>query len=90
MKKVFLLLTAVLLICGLCLQVAAAEPGISSVGSSQDMLPALYCILAVGLILLMITAFRPLDRWAAVMQIPYLLWVTFAAYLTFGVWRLNG
>lgn len=43
-----------------------------------------------GLILLMITAFRPLDRWAAVMQIPYLLWVTFAAYLTFGVWRLNG
>ena len=43
-----------------------------------------------GLILLMMTAFRPLDRWAAVMQIPYLLWVTFAAYLTFGVWRLNG
>ena len=43
-----------------------------------------------GLILLMITAFRPLDRWAAVMQIPYLFWVTFAAYLTFGVWRLNG
>ena len=43
-----------------------------------------------GLILLMMTAFLPLDKWAAAMQIPYLLWVTFAAYLTFGVWRLNG
>ena len=43
-----------------------------------------------GMILLMMTAFLPLDRWAAAMQIPYLLWVTFAAYLTFGVWRLNG
>ena len=43
-----------------------------------------------GLILLMITAFYPLDRWAARIQIPYLLWATFAAYLTFGVWRLNG
>ena len=43
-----------------------------------------------GLILLMMTAFLPLDKWAAAIQIPYLLWVTFAAYLTFGVWRLNG
>lgn len=43
-----------------------------------------------GLILLMMTTFYPLDRWAAWMNLPYLLWVTFAAYLTFGVWRLNG
>ena len=43
-----------------------------------------------GMILLMMTAFYPLDRWATLMQIPYLLWVTYAAYLTFGVWRLNG
>ena len=43
-----------------------------------------------GLILLMMTAFYPLDRWASWMNLPYLLWVTFAAYLTFGVWRLNG
>lgn len=66
MKKVFLLLTAVLLICGLCLQAAAEEPGMSNVGSSQDMLPALYCILAVGLILLMIcilvTLTKPFTR----------------------------
>ena len=42
-----------------------------------------------GLILWMIVAFRKVDPLAARMQIPYLLWVTFAAYLNYGVWMLN-
>ena len=42
-----------------------------------------------GLVLLMILSFRELDKAAARLQIPYLLWVTFAAYLNLGVWRLN-
>lgn len=42
-----------------------------------------------GLILWMIVAFRKVDPLAAWMQIPYLLWVTFAAYLNYGVWILN-
>ena len=37
----------------------------------------------------MIVLFRRADRTAALLQIPYLLWVTFAAYLNFGVWVLN-
>ena len=41
------------------------------------------------LILLMILSFRNVDKLAAWLQIPYLLWVTFAAYLNFGVWLLN-
>lgn len=41
------------------------------------------------LIILMIRAFAGVDPLAAVLQIPYLLWVTFAAYLNFGVWLLN-
>ena len=41
------------------------------------------------LILLMILSFRKVDRLAALLQIPYLLWVTFAVYLNFGVWLLN-
>lgn len=41
------------------------------------------------LILLMIRQFRKVDPLAALLQIPYLLWVTFAAYLNFGVWLLN-
>jgi len=41
------------------------------------------------LILLMILSFRKVDKLAAWLQLPYLLWVTFAAYLNFGVWLLN-
>ena len=41
------------------------------------------------LIVWMIGAFRQTDSWAAWLQIPYLLWVTFAAYLNWGVWVLN-
>ena len=37
----------------------------------------------------MLVLFRRADRTAALLQVPYLLWVTFAAYLNFGVWVLN-
>lgn len=49
----------------------------------------LWLLVLWGLILAMIRVFYPLDRTAALLQIPYLLWVTFAAYLNFGVWLLN-
>lgn len=42
-----------------------------------------------GLILAMIVSFRRVDPLAAWLQVPYLLWVTFAAYLNAGVWYLN-
>ena len=41
------------------------------------------------LILWMILAFHRTDRTAAWLQVPYLLWVSFAAYLNWGVWVLN-
>ena len=41
------------------------------------------------LIIWMIFAFRQTDRWAARLQIPYLLWVSFAGYLNWGVWVKN-
>ena len=41
------------------------------------------------LVLLMILQFRNVDRSAAKLQIPYLVWLTFAAYLNWGVWQLN-
>ena len=49
----------------------------------------LWLILLWVLIIWMILAFRKVNPWAAYLQIPYLLWVTFAAYLNWGVWRLN-
>lgn len=42
-----------------------------------------------GLVLLMTLAFRKTDPLAAKLQIPYLLWLTFAVYLNLGVWYLN-
>ena len=41
------------------------------------------------LILLMILRWRKIDPLAAWLQVPYLLWVTFAGYLNVGVWMLN-
>ncbi len=52
-------------------------------------LALLWLIALWGLILWMILAFRRVDRAAAALQIPYLLWVSFAAYLNAGVWLLN-
>lgn len=49
----------------------------------------IWLLLLWVLILLMIRAFYNIDRAAGLMQIPYLLWVTFAGYLNFGVWLLN-
>lgn len=43
-----------------------------------------------ALILMMLLSFRRVDRPAAALQYPYLLWVLFAGYLNLGVWLLNG
>ena len=51
---------------------------------------ALVWLLALWLLILwMVLSFRRADPPAAWLQLPYLLWVAFAAYLNFGVWRLN-
>lgn len=49
----------------------------------------LWLLLLWVLVLLMIPEFRKVDSAAALAQIPYLLWLTFAAYLNYGVWTLN-
>ena len=41
------------------------------------------------LVLLMILQFRKVNKLAALLQIPYLAWLTFAAYLNIEVWHLN-
>ena len=41
------------------------------------------------LVFLMIRTFWNISKPAAYLNIPYLLWLTFAAYLNLGVWWLN-
>jgi tryptophan-rich sensory protein len=49
----------------------------------------LWLILLWVLVLWMILTFRRTDRTAAWLQLPYLAWLTFAAYLNWGIWMLN-
>lgn len=52
-------------------------------------LALVWLLLLWTLVALMILQFGKVDRLAARLQLPYLLWLTFAAYLNWGVWRLN-
>jgi benzodiazapine receptor len=46
-------------------------------------------LLLLGLILATIVLFWQVSRFAAVLLLPYLLWVSFASALTLSTWRLN-
>lgn len=49
----------------------------------------LWLLLLWALVLWMILEWHKIDPLAAKLQTPYLIWLTFAAYLNFGVWYLN-
>ena len=49
----------------------------------------MWLLLLWALVYLMIRAFCALDKTAARLQIPYLVWLSFAAYLNLGVYLLN-
>lgn len=56
----------------------------------QAFLPAFFWLVILwALVLWMILAFRKVNRTAAWLQVPYLLWLTFAGYLNLAVWLLN-
>lgn len=48
-----------------------------------------WLILLWVLVLLMIEKFWGIDKRAAWLNVPYLVWLTFAAYLNAGIWWLN-
>lgn len=49
----------------------------------------LWLLMLIGLVVWMILTFRKVDPLTGKLQIPYLLWLIFAAYLNLGVWYLN-
>ena len=48
-----------------------------------------WILILLALIIITIRKYRKIDSVAAYLQIPYALWVTFAAYLNAGIWMLN-
>lgn len=49
----------------------------------------IWLLLLWVLVLWMILTFYKVDKTAALLQVPYLIWLTFAAYLNGAVWVLN-
>lgn len=49
----------------------------------------LWLLLLLVLIILMIRIFSKINKTAACLQIPYLIWVIFAGYLNLGIYLLN-
>ena len=49
----------------------------------------IWLLLLWVLVAWMIVSFYQVDPLAGLLQIPYLIWLTFAAYLNWGIWRLN-
>ncbi|TDQ16925.1 TspO/MBR related protein [Algoriphagus boseongensis] len=41
------------------------------------------------MILLCIFQFRKVNKWASILMVPYLFWVSFATALNFAIWYLN-
>lgn len=48
-----------------------------------------WLVLLWMLVLIMIWKFKDISKVAAYLNIPYLLWLTFAGYLNFSIWLLN-
>lgn len=58
--------------------------GLGKIGAAV----ATIVVLDVGVVVTLL-AFRTIDRWAALLMVPYLAWVSFATVLNITLWRLN-
>ena len=57
--------------------------------TQQFLLSLILLILIILATVLMIVSFWQISKPAALIQIPYLVWLCFAAYLNFGIYLLN-
>ncbi|MEI3508353.1 MAG: TspO/MBR family protein [Bacilli bacterium] len=53
------------------------------------LLAFIWIIILIILVIFMIRKFLKINKTAGLLQIPYLLWLIFAAYLNLGVYLLN-
>lgn len=55
----------------------------------QYFLAFTWILMIIVLVIFMITKFYKIDKKAAYLQLPYIVWLIYAAYLNFGVFVLN-
>ncbi len=58
-------------------------------GLSEFLFAFIWLIILIVLVILMIYKFYKVDNVSAYLNIPYLIWILFAAYLNFGIYILN-
>ena len=58
-------------------------------GLSNPLLAFAEIVILWGFIMAMIISFKKVSKTAAYLQIPYILWVSFAAILNFTIWVIN-
>lgn len=58
-------------------------------GLEEFFLALLWIIMLILLVVIMIIMFYKINKTSAYLNIPYLIWLLFACYLTFGVFVLN-
>ena len=51
--------------------------------------PVIWLLLLIALVMVMALRFEQISPKAAYLQIPYLIWLCFAAYLNIAIWLLN-
>jgi tryptophan-rich sensory protein len=56
---------------------------------SAYLFSSIWILLLLGLIVAMIVSFYKIDKVAGILQVPYLIWVAFATYLTIAICVLN-
>lgn len=58
-------------------------------GFNLQLLSFLWILLLIVLVIVMIISFYKTNKVAGLLNIPYLIWLLFAAYLNFGIYLLN-
>ena len=58
-------------------------------GFQQHLIAFVWLVVFIAVIVVMIALFYAIDRKAGLLQLPYLIWTLFAAYLNLGVLLLN-
>ena len=58
-------------------------------GLNLQLLSFLWILLLIVLVVVMIISFYQTNKLAGLLQIPYLIWLLFAAYLNLGIYILN-